>query len=187
VTVYPPEIIGPIWGASEICLTLTKRSGAGATSRDRHSLVAIWLVTVAGIALGILAAFNLPSFGIPRPELSIVLGIFAFVTGLALRWYSVIHLGRFFTVDVAIAEDHQLVDSGPYRFIRHPSYAGILLACLGFALSFTNWASLFAIFIPCLAVILWRVHIEEEALIAALGDEYRNYMRRTKRLIPMVY
>jgi protein-S-isoprenylcysteine O-methyltransferase len=107
--------------------------------------------------------------------------------GLALRWYSIIHLGRFFTVNVAIANDHRLIDSGPYHFVRHPSYAGNLLAVAGFSLSFQNWASILLIFVPCCAVILWRIHIEEEALLGALGEQYRGYMRRTKRLIPLIY
>jgi protein-S-isoprenylcysteine O-methyltransferase Ste14 len=80
-----------------------------------------------------------------------------------------------------------LIDSGPYRFIRHPSYTGSLVAVLGFALSFANWASLLTIFVPSCAVTLWRIHIEEEALIGALGEGYRGYMQRTKRLIPLIY
>jgi protein-S-isoprenylcysteine O-methyltransferase Ste14 len=80
-----------------------------------------------------------------------------------------------------------LIDSGPYHFVRHPSYAGNLLAVVGFSLSFQNWASILLIFVPCCAVILWRIHIEEEALLGALGEPYRGYMRRTKRLIPLLY
>ena len=109
------------------------------------------------------------------------------VAGLALRWYSIIYLGRFFTVNVAIATDHRLIDTGPYRFIRHPSYTGALMAFGGVGLCLCNWASLAVMFVPTLLVFMRRMHVEEVALIQGLGNTYRDYMRRTKRLIPAVY
>jgi protein-S-isoprenylcysteine O-methyltransferase len=187
MTLYPPESIGLLWGASELCLVLAKRSKSNATSKDRHSLGMIWLVTLSAIALGIVAAYRLHECKLPWPERAFEIGCGLFVLGLALRWYSIIHLGRFFTTNVAISKDHHLIDSGPYHFVRHPSYTGSLLAVLGFTLSFTNWASLLIIFVPICAVTLWRIHIEEEALIGALGEQYLNYMQQTKRLIPLVY
>jgi protein-S-isoprenylcysteine O-methyltransferase len=187
VRLHPPEIIGPLWGASEACLILMRRSKSDAASKDRHSLGAMWLVTLTAIALGIVAANRLPSCGLPRPRLVLGVGGCGFALGLVLRWYSIIHLGRFFTVNVAIAKDHRLVDTGPYRLIRHPSYAGNLLAVFGFALTFQNWASLLIVFAPCCAVTLWRIHIEEGALLTALGEQYRGYRQRTKRLIPWIY
>jgi protein-S-isoprenylcysteine O-methyltransferase len=106
---------------------------------------------------------------------------------MALRWYAIIHLGRFFTTNVAIAKDHHLVDSGPYRFVRHPSYTGSMMAVIGFLLTMANWATLLIIFVPIIAITLWRIHIEEEVLLGALGEPYRAYMQRTKRLIPGIY
>ena len=58
-----------------------------------------------------------------------------FVAGLILRWWAIITLGRFFTVDVTIEKDHELVERGPFRIVRHPSYTGVLLAFVGLALS----------------------------------------------------
>lgn len=164
-----------------------KRARSDATSRDRHSLKAIWLVTLSAILLGGAAAYCFRSCQLPWSRPVVVFSFCVFALGLVLRWYSIIHLGRFFTVDVAIAPDHQLVASGPYRFIRHPSYAGSLLIKFGFALSFLNWVSFLVIFVPCCAVTLWRIHVEEEALMDGLGEAYRSYMRRTKRLIPLIY
>jgi protein-S-isoprenylcysteine O-methyltransferase len=187
MTLYPTEIIGLLWGASELCLVLAKRSKSDAASKDRHSLGAIWLVTLSAIALGIVAAHRLHEFRLPWPERALEIGCGLFVLGLALRWYSIIHLGRFFTTNVAISKDHHLIDSGPYHYVRHPSYTGSLLAVLGFTLSFTNWASFLIIFVPICAVTLWRIHIEEAALIGALGERYLSYMLRTKRLIPWIY
>jgi protein-S-isoprenylcysteine O-methyltransferase Ste14 len=104
-----------------------------------------------------------------------------------MRWVSIIHLGRFFTVNVAIAADHQLVETGPYRFIRHPSYSGALLAFVGWGMVLRNWASLLIALLPIAVAFLYRINVEERALLEALGDCYRAYMARTKRLIPFLY
>lgn len=183
----PPEILGITLGVSELALTVVKRSGKNAVSKDRHSMELIWLAYLTSIALGIIAAYRLHGCQLPWPQIALETGYCLFVFGLALRWYSIIHLGRFFTANVAIAADHHIVDTGPYRFVRHPSYTGGLLALFGFCLSFQNWASLMIIFIPCFAVTRWRIHIEEKALLEALGEPYRNYMQRTRRLIPLIY
>ncbi len=144
-------------------------------------------MSLSAVAFGIAAAYRLPQCALPWPDRERELGCVLFFPGMALRWYAIIHLGRFFTTNVAIANDHYLVDSGPYRFVRHPSYTGSMLAVLGFLLTMANWASLLIIFVPILAVTLWRIHIEEAALLAALGEPYRAYMQRTKRLIPGIY
>jgi protein-S-isoprenylcysteine O-methyltransferase len=187
MTVYSPQIIGPLWGASEFCLMLFKRSKSGAVSKDRHSLGIIWLVTLAAVALGIVAAYQLRFGRLPASRLVTAISCGMFIFGMALRWYAILHLGRFFTVNVAIHSDHQVVDSGPYRFIRHPSYTGSLLTVAGFSMTLNNWASFVIIVLPCVAVTLWRVRIEEQALRAALGESYTAYMRRTRRLIPFIY
>lgn len=121
------------------------------------------------------------------PPWSVPAGVAVFAAGIVLRWYSIIHLGRFFTVNVAIAADHQLVDTGPYRFVRHPSYTGALLAFVGFGMVMRNWASVLVISMPVALAFLYRIHVEERALIQALGERYRAYIKRTKRLIPFVY
>jgi protein-S-isoprenylcysteine O-methyltransferase len=187
MTPHLTEIVGLLWGTSEFGLTLFKRSKADATSKDKHSLGVIWLVSLASVALGITAAYRLPQCTLPWPERARELGCALFVLGMSLRWYAIVHLGRFFTTNVAIAKDHRLIDSGPYRFIRHPSYTGSMVAVLGFLLTIANWASLLIIFAPIIAITLWRIHIEEAALLAALGEPYRAYMQRTKRLIPGIY
>jgi protein-S-isoprenylcysteine O-methyltransferase Ste14 len=176
-----------LWVFSELLLTLLKRAKSNAISRDRHSLGLLWLVKSAAVTVGIIAAYRLRSCRLPWPTTAREIGYCLFVLGLALRWYAVIYLGRFFTTNVAIATDHRVIDTGPYRLIRHPSYAGSLLLVFGFSLSIGNWASLLIIFAPCCAVTLWRIHVEEQALTGALGQAYRDYMCRTKRLIPLIY
>jgi len=185
---WPPAgILMLLWGISELMLALFKRSKSNAVSKDRHSLKLIWLVKLAAITLGIIAAYRLPAGRIHPGEIGLAIGYCLFVPGLVLRWWSIIYLGRFFTTNVAIANDHQLIDSGPYRLIRHPSYTGSLLTLLGFTLCIPNWASWLLILVPCYAITLWRIHVEEAALLVGLGNAYRSYMQRTKRLIPWIY
>jgi protein-S-isoprenylcysteine O-methyltransferase len=90
-------------------------------------------------------------------------------------------------VNVAIATDHQLIDRGPYRYVRHPSYTGALMAFLGIGLALANWTSLAILVIPIFSVFARRMRVEESALLLGLGAQYRLYMDRTKRLIPGVY
>lgn len=107
--------------------------------------------------------------------------------GIALRWYSAGILGKYFTFDIAIHGGHALIEAGPYRYIRHPSYSGALLTLLGFGMALGNWAGL-AAGLSCLgAAYAYRIPIEEDALTAALGDSYRQYMRRTWRLVPFLF
>jgi len=187
MSVFQPQIIGPLWGFSELALSLTRRSKGDAVSKDRHSLGLIWTVNLTGIALGIFAMYFLRACDLPWRRQFAVAGFFLCLAGMAFRWYAIIRLGRFFTTNVAIAKDHRVVDTGPYRFIRHPSYTGSLLSTFALGLSFGNWAVLLIIFAPILAVTLWRIHIEEAALAESLGDDYRQYMRRTRRLLPGIY
>jgi protein-S-isoprenylcysteine O-methyltransferase len=88
---------------------------------------------------------------------------------------------------VSILAEHKLIDSGPYRYIRHPTYTGALLAFFGLGFCFGNWLSILFMTVPIIAAFLWRIRIEEHALNDALGEEYRAYTQRTKRLIPFGY
>jgi len=90
-------------------------------------------------------------------------------------------------VNVAIHSGHEIIDTGPYARIRHPSYTGALLAFLGLALTLTNWLSLVLIVVPIFWAFSRRISVEETALASALGSPYTRYMGRTKRLAPFIY
>ncbi|MCJ7452791.1 MAG: isoprenylcysteine carboxylmethyltransferase family protein [Steroidobacteraceae bacterium] len=181
------QTLGICYGLSEVALGIFKRSGAPSRETDRSSLRFLWLVILASIALAIVAAKTMPQFGSQLLAVGYSLGVLVFVLGLALRWYAIVYLGRFFTVDVAIAEDHRVVDSGPYRVVRHPSYTGALLGFLGFGICLGNWLSLAVVILPIALAFMRRIHVEEAALNAALGERYAAYARHTKRLVPWVY
>lgn len=114
-------------------------------------------------------------------------GIILLLLGLALRWWSIVYLGRFFTVNVAVHASHRVVDSGPYRFIRHPSYSGAVLALLGLACGMDSWVSLLSVAVASIVAYTWRIRVEEQALVVGLGEAYVRYQARTKRLIPGIF
>lgn len=175
------------FGLSELVLSLRKRSIAGAARADRGSLHVLWIVIVAAWVLAFFLATDVPvgRFGVGAAVLNAALLVF--VAGVALRWWAIASLGRLFTVDVAIAGDHRLIDRGPYRLIRHPSYAGALLAFAGFGLAMGSVPALAALLVPTLAAYHYRIAVEEAALLHGLGAAYADYMRRTRRLIPGLY
>ncbi|MCU1302401.1 MAG: putative methyltransferase [Candidatus Sulfotelmatobacter sp.] len=108
------------------------------------------------------------------------------VAGAAFRWYSASLLGKYFTFDVATHSGQTVVERGPYRYIRHPSYTGALVSLFGFGLALGNWAGLVAS-VGCLGVAYaYRIPVEEGALVSALGEPYRQYLARTWRLVPFL-
>ncbi len=173
---------------SEIGLSITRRaSGGSARVADRGSLALLWIIISASsyLAFALSAKASLSMGALTAPGRAV--GILLFFAGLAIRWYAIMYLGRFFTVNVAIASDHQLIDGGPYRHVRHPSYSGGLLALAGLGLCIGNWASVALLTLPTFLAFSWRIRVEEAALLGGLGSRYQAYMDRTKRLIPGVY
>jgi protein-S-isoprenylcysteine O-methyltransferase Ste14 len=107
--------------------------------------------------------------------------------GVVLRQWSVALLGRFFTTDVRLHEGQTVVDTGPYRRLRHPSYTGMLLTFLGLGLALGNWAALLALVVlPAIGLVV-RIRSEERVLLAGLGEPYRRFAASRKRLIPGVW
>jgi protein-S-isoprenylcysteine O-methyltransferase len=169
---------------SEILLAIVKRSRGAAATEDRGSLRLLWLTISMAVALAIVLQFPRAA-RLPLPatmRVAVALGLLA--VGLAIRWVAILTLGRFFTVNVAVHEDHRLVETGLYRYVRHPSYTGLLLAFLGLGVLFGNWLSIAALMILITLAVMRRIRVEESALAAALGTTYTEYCARTKRLVP---
>ena len=141
-------LLGVVYLVSELLLTTTRRSrSCTGTKQDRSTLRVVWLVIIVSVAAGIYVAKHWPAAALPHHRSFAFAGVVLFVAGL-LRWCAIITLGRFFTVDVTIEKDHELVERGPFRMVRHPSYTGVLLAFVGLALSVGNWAALLVILLP---------------------------------------
>ena len=178
-----------IWKVMEagVDIRTLKRLRAGAQRQDKGSHVVLLCLIVFGLLLGVRLAFEVPATAITNaPNILFWLGILLMYTGIALRLYAITVLGVFFTTTVAVAPKQTVIEAGPYRFIRHPSYTGFLLILLGFGLSLTNWLSLLVIMGCALIGFSYRIRVEEHVLKVQLGQRYQEYMRHTKRLIPFV-
>src|SRR6266496_4203286 len=151
-----PLLLGALYGLSELYLAFTRHSRTQAVSRDRRSLFLLWTVIAVTLWLGIQMIWLFPRATLPYLRGFYFLGFILFLGGLALRWYSIGYLGRFFTIDVSISAEHKLIDSGPYRYIRHPSYTGALFVLVGLGFCFGNWLSIFFLTVPIVCAFLWR-------------------------------
>jgi protein-S-isoprenylcysteine O-methyltransferase len=184
-----------VWCLSEVAINLISignRLGGSAAAEDRFSFVAVWLAVMVTVFLALTTwrphgpVTGLGPAGALRPLLG-WLGCACLVLGIAIRLAAVATLRRQFTTVVRIAPQHRLVDSGPYRRVRHPAYLGLLLSLLGFGLCSGNWVSLaVAVGLP-LAAIVYRIRVEERALWRHFGPAYAAYASRTKRLVPGIY
>lgn len=179
-----------IWRVMEASVDIKtfQRLRAGAKLQDKGSHVVLLCLLVFGLLLGILLALKVPATAITSaPDIFFWLGIVLMYAGIALRFYAIKVLGRSFTTSVAVAPDQTMIETGPYRLIRHPSYTGILITLLGLGLSLTsNWLSTLVIIGCALIGFTYRIRVEEHVLQEYLGQRYQEYMRRTKRLIPFV-
>jgi protein-S-isoprenylcysteine O-methyltransferase Ste14 len=164
-----------------------KRFRAGAQRQDKGSKALLRLLIVLGIFLCVLLAFRAPATAITNARAFLFwLGILLVCLGIALRLYSIHILGASFTTTVAIAPQQPVIEAGPYRLIRHPSYSGFLITLLGFGLCFTNWLSLLVLMGCALLGFSYRIYVEEHVLLEHMGRRYQEYRQRTKRLIPFV-
>jgi protein-S-isoprenylcysteine O-methyltransferase Ste14 len=176
-----------VWIGTELWLGSRRmRLPAGATDHDAGSkwfvIASVW----TSVAIGFQVAYRLPGTAIQTPRMPVfIFGLVLMLAGMALRWYSIRVLGASFTCEVSTRPGQVVVESGPYRWVRHPSYSGGLLTLLGVLVCCVNWASLPAL-ILAVAGYAYRIRIEEQALARDLGSPYRDYMRRTRRLIPFL-
>ncbi|MFL5892129.1 MAG: methyltransferase family protein [Solirubrobacterales bacterium] len=172
------------WSVFELVLAIRAGRGGG---RDR-SFIPLTVSVVGGLALGLAASRGVQSLALPGPGWwPIAVGVPVFALGLGLRAWAFHVLGRFFKFTVVVQPGHEVVDTGPYRVIRHPSYTGLLTAELGLGIALGTWLSLPACVLPPLIAFSVRLLTEEQVLARELGAPYRAYMASTKRLIPGIW
>jgi protein-S-isoprenylcysteine O-methyltransferase Ste14 len=143
-----------------------------------------------GLYIALFLAFSIsffPWFLFPFPRAALHAGTLLLLAGFLLRSYAIRTLGRYFTAAVVVVPDQPVVQDGPYRWIRHPGYAGGFLMFLGVGLALGSWLSLLVFALEILLVYSRRIRVEERALLGTMGEAYREYMLRTKRFIPFVY
>lgn len=176
-----------VWLFSEIALTRLKRSGQSDLQHaDKHTLSLIWIVIIISIIAGTTIA-NKSFHPIMQSLVISYVGLALVVFGMILRLIVVRSLGRYFTVDVVIRQDHQIKKTGFYKYIRHPSYLASLISFVGFGLSLNNWIALLIVTIPVFMAFVIRTNQEEKALTSHFGQEYVVYKKTTKKIIPFIY
>ena len=157
-------------------------------AEDRGSL----RVLMIGFAVATLAAFLLP-FVVPWAILPgnrifwFFLGVLILISGSLLRRHCFRVLGEFFTGTVTIQTGHRIIDSGAYRWVRHPSYSAAMLIILGIATSAGNWLGIIVSMAVAFSAYSYRAHVEEQALLSSLGTPYAQFMATRKRFIPFVW
>jgi len=158
----------------------TKVGGAGRR-------FAAWPFLIAASAVLYLAPRLVPAAAIRPAAAVFAVGFVILLAGLVLRGWSIKTLGAYFTASVKVSADQPVITAGPYRVLRHPSYTGLLLIMTGIGLASANWAGAAGMAVLTLSGLLWRIHAEERALLATLGDPYRAYAAQHKRLVPLVW
>jgi protein-S-isoprenylcysteine O-methyltransferase len=176
-----------LFAVGEYTMRFRSRFNRGGKRTERWSLLVVVAAAAAGMLGGLqLAHWHAASIGAARWPLFVV-GLTLMATGLFVRQWAIFVLGRFFTVDVRVHPNQTVVDRGPYRWVRHPSYSGLVLFFVGVGLALSNWASLVVLALVPTVGLLVRIHSEERALLAGLGEDYRRYAVRRRRLFPGIW
>lgn len=182
------ETLSWAWIASEIAiLVFTRTRRSAGLVQDRGSIVILWTVFVLSITLGRWIGEVQPHTIFHGAEWVRLASVVIFAAALAFRWTAVLTLGKSFSANVAIREAQSLHRTGLYRFIRHPSYTGLIFIFVAEGLRTRNWIGFAVVLIPTTVALLYRIQVEEAALRRAFGMEYTDYSRTTKRLIPGLY
>lgn len=160
-----------------------RRHGAKIKKKDRGSRLLLALGTYISVVVAFYFAFRNIAL---LPSWTFYPGIFLIIIGIIIRQWSIAVLGGFFSVDVGTQKGQKVVKNGPYKLVRHPSYTGLLLTLIGIGLALQSWAAVIVMILGFSFGFGYRIYIEEKLLVSKLGDEYVQYMKETKRLIPYI-
>ena len=163
-----------------------KRKQNIVSSGDKGS---IWFLIIL-IGVGYFLSFRIGATRIGRIyhwDTFFVIGVILVLVGLIIRINSILTLKQYFTYTVTKIENHELIEAGLYKKIRHPGYLGQLFIFIGISTSLSNWLSILFMIIPVLMGFIYRIRVEERFMVKQMGEKYQDYQKRTKRLIPMIY
>jgi protein-S-isoprenylcysteine O-methyltransferase Ste14 len=182
-------IIGlALWSVAEWTIHILGLRQPGGANREWPSSVGIVLAFVLLAVYSALDATTLRGTTLAPGHVPLrVAGLLVLAGGFAIRIVARAHLGRHFSGFVQTNDAHRLVASGVYRYVRHPAYLGSLLIFLGFPLALGSIGGVAIALLLGVPAIVYRIHVEEHALLQWFGDEYTAYRARTARLIPRVW
>ena len=179
--------ISYLYGFFEVFMNIRQRSKSNVTtSRDKGSLWLLYSLITVGYAL----SFSIGATKIGRIyywDTFFAIGMTLIVIGFIVRIHSILTLKQFFTYFISKVENHKIIETGLYKFIRHPGYLGQLIIFIGISISISNWLSILFMMIPVTLGFLYRIKVEEKFMVEQLGEDYLNYQERTNRIIPMLY
>lgn len=175
------------FAVSEVYIRLRSALRRDGERADRGSLAAVVASIAAGVFIALWCAADVVGATIPGGRAPFVVGLALMWLGILVRQWAVWTLGRFFTVVVRVSDEQVVVDHGPYRWVRHPSYTGLLLTLVGLGAALGNWLSVLSLVVLPTMGLLIRIRVEEQALQNGLGDAYRRYAEHRRRLVPGVW
>jgi protein-S-isoprenylcysteine O-methyltransferase Ste14 len=170
------------WGVLELALIL--RDGTVVGSDTDRSTRQVMFLSISAAVLVALGVSQLPLLRLPAADLLAGIGGIIIAAGVALRLWAVVVLGRYFRLTVTVEKDQPVVTTGPYRVLRHPSYAGMLVTLVGLGIGLGSVLSLAAACVIAIPAMLRRINVEERALRAGLGAPYDRYCDSTWRILP---
>jgi protein-S-isoprenylcysteine O-methyltransferase Ste14 len=182
-------IFSYLYGFFEILLSIRQRFKRKNSIVNRGDKGSIWFLFVL-IGIGYFLSFSIGMTKTGRVyhwDFFFAFGAFLIIIGLIIRIYAINTLKQHFTYRVTKIENHELIETGLYKMIRHPGYLGQLFIFIGTAVSFSNWLSILSMMVAVSIGYLFRIRIEERFMIEQMGQKYLNYQKRTKKLIPFIF
>jgi protein-S-isoprenylcysteine O-methyltransferase Ste14 len=182
------DLLLVVFVALELRVGVRSRLNPGGSRVDRRSLLVVAALVDLGLGAGFALAGKLHAAAIPDARWPLfAVGLALMGAGIAIRQWSVALLGRFFTVDVRVHPRQTVVDRGPYRWVRHPAYAGLIVTFVGIGRALGNWSALAVLaVIPTVGLVV-RIRREERALLDGLGEPYRRFAAGRPHLFPGVW
>lgn len=176
-----------VWAFASEFRIAARRGEGWAMPQDANSKRVLMLAQIVGMDAAFAIALTVPFGALPYPMFCFWVGVIALIAGSLLRRHCRRMLGSSFTGTVIVNADHTVVERGAYRYIRHPSYTAAVVMFFGIGAALANWISLITLLVPVIIGFLYRVNVEERALVAVIGEPYRSYVRRTKRFVPFLF
>jgi protein-S-isoprenylcysteine O-methyltransferase Ste14 len=182
------EIVVIIWVVSEIIgggvIPRLRRRGAKIQRKDRGTA----LIIIGGVWLSVFIALTFGGMDIARlPGWVTWVGFALMLVGIVIRQWAIAVLGSYFSPSVGTQKGQKVVKNGPYRIVRHPSYTGALLIMVGVGLALQSWGAVLVILVIFAITFGYRMRLEEKLLVSEIGDDYLEYMKTTKRIIPYIF
>ncbi|RII33046.1 isoprenylcysteine carboxylmethyltransferase family protein [Clostridium chromiireducens] len=164
--------------------SLQNRKNLNKKKGDKGSCLVLVLGIIAIIFLNLFCKKN---YLLILSELMFWIGCVVIIVGIILRLYSVLTLGKSFTVSVQVDLNQKIIQTGPYKYIRHPAYSGSILSLIGIAFAFRSIIGIIETIIIIAAIYGYRIKIEEKILESNFKTDYQEYKTNTKRIIPFIW